>query len=346
MIDAVAARVPLLDWDVRLIRNADAVIIDAESRDFELRFESSAPDKLCELFSYFDGMRTLAEAAAASGVSESEARACVEPLRESGLAIDVDQTGMNLRPEVFVASCRRIYPALKRRLFSHSLWANLASGEASRPLFMGWLIENYHFIEGVNDRLALAVAACRESGIRPFFAKHFTEEWDHSEFFLRSLGKLGIPRDEAMHSRPLPGTVAVLNYMRRSARRDALDYAACSGFLESTNEDRSVGIGFISQLAAHYTPDKPRALQPLIDHIKLDEVYKHNTVLEDICSQMDRISIQRATDTIASVFLFVETLEAWSTDILRSYARPRFALRRGIQGHRFAVSTGRSTLST
>ena len=343
MTDAVAARVPLLGWDVHLIREANTVIVDAECKDFDLCFESDDSDKLWALLSLFDGLRSLAEAAATAGVSEAEARACAAQLTESGLAVDLNLPDSDLRPEDFVTSCRRIYPALKRRLFSHPLWVRLAKGEVGHPTFMGWLIENYHFIEGVNDRLSLAVAACRESRIRPFFAKHFTEEWDHAEFFLRALGELGVPRDEAMLSRPLPSTVAVLNHMRRSARRDALEYAACSGFLESTNEDRSVGVGFLDRLAEHYTQDRPRALRPLIDHLRLDEAYKHNTVLEDICSQIDRIPVHRASAAIGAAFLVVETMEAWSTDILRSYDRPTFVMRRGLQGHRPAATTDRPT---
>lgn len=335
MSQTSATRVPLLDWDVRIIREADGVIVDAESRDFDLRFDSGRPDNIHTLISLFDGRRSLAEAANAAGVPEAEARACAVHLTESGLAIDVHPSSSeDLKPEAFVSSLRRIYPSLKQRLFSHPLWVQLYSGEASHPVFMGWLIENFHFIEGVNDRLALAVSACREHGVRPFFTQHYVEEWDHSVFFLRSLAELGVPGNEARTSRPLPGTTAVLNHMRYSARRDVLEYASCSGFLESTNEDRSVGIGFLERLGQNYAKDRPRAMRPLIEHLKLDEAYQHNTVLEDICSQIDRIPVQRASNAITAAIIAVETMETWSTDILRSYDRPTFVLRRGLQGHR------------
>jgi len=334
LIQPIADRVPLLEWDLRIVREADAVVVDSERLEFDLRFDSAAPDRIHALISLFDGRRSLADAAAAAGVPEAVARDCAATLTQSGLAVELKLPEEDLPPQVLIDHLRRMYPPLKQRLFSHPLWANLNAGTASRPIFMGWLIENYHFIEGVNDRLALAVASCREPGIRPFFAQHYVEEWDHYEFFLKALEDLGVPREAARASRPLPGTLAVLNHARRCARRDSLEYAACSGFLESTNEDRRVSVGFFEQLGLHYAKERPKAIRPLIEHLRLDERYQHNTVVEDICSQVERIPVERASAAIGAGLLFVETLETWSTDILRSYDRPAFVLRQGLQGHR------------
>jgi pyrroloquinoline quinone (PQQ) biosynthesis protein C len=328
-------RAPLLVWDIRVAREAGAVIVDAESRDFELRFEASQPERILALLALFDGRRTLAQAAAQAGVPEPEARACAGHLVESGLAVTAAaSTDRDLEPEAFVSFCRALYPPLKRRLFSHPLWSGLAAGEASHAVFMGWLIENYHFIDGVNDRLALAVTACPDPRIKPFFVKHYVEEWDHSSYFMQALGDFGMTPDEVRATRPLPGTLAALNHMRRSARRDPLEYAACSGFLESTNEDRSVGVGFLGMLQDHYGKERPRVLAPLIEHLHLDEAYQHNTVLEDICLQIDRISFDRATSALTAAVVMVETMETWSTDILRCYDRPSFQPRKGLQGYR------------
>jgi pyrroloquinoline quinone (PQQ) biosynthesis protein C len=329
------ARAPILDWAVRVIHEDDAIIVEAEDKDFDLRFETPAPERLHALLSLFDGRRSLADAALHAGVPEAVARACAEHLVESGLAVAMpDATQPYIAPAEFATLCRRIYPGLKQRLFGHPLWTGLASGEAPRALFMGWMIENYHFIHGVNDRLALAASACNVREIRPFFVKHYVEEWDHYTFFLDALNGLGVTPEEARSTRPLPGTIAALNHMRRCARRDPLEYAACSGFLESTGADRSAAIGFFERLRLHYCKDRPHVINPLIDHLHLDDAYQHNTVLEDICSQLDLVSIRRATNALSAARVMVETMELWSTDIVRSYDRPTFVLRKGLQGHR------------
>jgi pyrroloquinoline quinone (PQQ) biosynthesis protein C len=326
---------PLLGWDLRYRREEDAVVIDGLTRDFELRFDSSAPEQLMRFFSLLDGSRSTSRAAEEAELEEDAAAELVDSLFEHGVAVDAGAgPAPDLSPADFVAACRRMYRPLKQRLFSHPLWSSLTQGRARRGLFMGWLIENYHFIDGVNDRLALAAASCTDAKIRPFFVKHYIEEWDHSAFFLKSLASFGVPRKVATETRPLPSTLAALNHMRRCARRDPLQYAACSGFLESTGEDRAKAHLFFERLTAHYAADKPQAVKPLADHVRLDEAYQHNTVVEDICAQIDRIPVARASAALDAAMLLVETLEMWSTDILRSYDADEFVPRIGLQGHR------------
>lgn len=335
MGDVVRSTQPLLGWDLRYHREDDAVVLDGLTRDFELRFDSSAPEQLIFFLSLLDGSRSTSRAAEQADLPTAAAAELVGSLFEHGVAIDVgSEPAPDFTPAEFVAACRRMYPPLKQRLFSHPLWTALTQGTARRGLFMGWLIENYHFIDGVNDRLALAAACCADASIRPFLVRHYIEEWDHSAFFLKSLASLGVPRKVATETRPLPGTLAALNHMRRCARRDPLQYAACSGFLESTGEDREKAHLFFERLAAHYAPDKPQAIKPLADHVRLDEAYQHNTVVEDICAQIDRIPVARASAALGAAVLLVETLEMWSDDILRSYDANEFTLRTGLQGHR------------
>lgn len=327
--------VPILHWTARVVREDGAVVVEADDQDFDLRFEARAPERLHALLALFDGRRSVADAAARAGVPEDVARTCAGELVDSGLAVTAgDAARLSIAPAEFAAQCRRIYPGLKQKLFGHALWRGLTSGEASRAVFMGWLIENYHFIHGVNDRLALAASACNVAELRPYFVKHYIEEWDHYKFFLDALQTLGVSADEVRATRPLPGTIAALNHMRRCGRRDPLEYAACSGFLESTGEDRKAAVGFFERLRAHYCQEQPKAVDQLIAHLHLDEAYQHNTVLEDICSQLDAVSLQRATNALTAARVQVETMVLWSTDILRSYDRPTLVLRRGLQGHR------------
>lgn len=327
--------VPILHWTAHVTREDDAVIVEAEDQDFDLRFETRAPERVHALLSLFDGWRSLPDAAARAGVPEDVARACADQLVESGLAVAArDAASQYVAPAEFAALCRRIYPGLKQKLFGHALWKGLTSGEASHAVFMGWLIENYHFIHGVNDRLALAASACNVAELRHYFVKHYVEEWDHYQFFIEALQLLGVSAAEVRATRPLPGTIAALNHMRRCARRDPLEYAACSGFLESTGEDRKGALDFFERLRANYCKEQPKAIDHLIAHLHLDEAYQHNTVLEDICSQLEPVSIRRATSALTAARTQVETMALWSMDILRSYDRPTLVLRRGLQGHR------------
>ena len=100
-------------------------------------------------------------------------------------------------------------------------------------------MENYQFIEGVNNRLGSATAYCRSRPGRRHFARHFREEYDHGEFFIQGLLALGFSRDAITPRARSPARGASSITCGDARGRSSLFYAACSGFLESTGGDRS-----------------------------------------------------------------------------------------------------------
>jgi len=310
--------VPLLRWDADIFPDGDCVVI--ELADVHLRVDGFPPGKAAKLLSLFDGARAIDAAAVAANVPVTAAVALANKLVAESAAMEINGGEADyIAPQEFAANCRRLYRPLRERLASHPLWKGLNRGELPQSVFMGWLLENYHFIDGVNDRLALAAAACGHPKIRPLFIKHYTEEWDHSSYFMKALNIMGMSEPEVLAARPLPGTVAVLDHMRRAARTDPLEYAACSGFLESTGEDRVGAAMLFARLTRHYAGDKPQAMQSLADHMHMDGVYQHNSVVENICARIEPLSLDRASAALQAAMLLVETMEVWSSDILRSY---------------------------
>jgi hypothetical protein len=152
-------------------------------------------------------------------------------LREASLIHGAEDSDRTVPHDEFAEFSRRVFATWKKRLFGHPLWRGLVDGNAPAAQFAGWLMENYHFIEGVNDRLGSATAYCRSRQARRHFARHYREEYDHGEFFIQALLALGFTRDAVYASRPLASTRGIIDHMRRCARQDSLFYAACSGFL-------------------------------------------------------------------------------------------------------------------
>jgi hypothetical protein len=326
---AESVLLPALRWDVafRLRHDGTGVFSDA---DAEYEFGGVSGYFLRNFAAYLDGRHSRSSAARALGASEALITNVAGLLVRHDLAVELTEAlDEDISHEKFSAVCRRHFPVWKERLFGHQLWQRLCAGEASRPQFLGWLIESYHFIEGVNDRLALAVSECYDHRVRPLFARHFTEEYDHGHFFAKALAAFGYDERTVSSARPLPSTLAILHFMRQCARRDPLHYAVCSGFLESTGGDRLRARDFYARLAESYEADRPGAVKPLLDHVNLDEAYGHNNMMEAITERLVRIPIERASAALTAGALLVETLELWSTDILRTYDRPDFIPRTG-----------------
>jgi pyrroloquinoline quinone (PQQ) biosynthesis protein C len=309
-----------LRWEVEIRADKDAVVF--ERGENEYRFGGLPPRVLHRLASLMNGERSPAELGEALGLAAHTVQSVLAKLFEHDLVVDLSaEPRSRIAADAFHAICGRLFPVWKTRLFSHPLWAALSSGSAPAPLFAGWLLESYHFIEGVNDRIPVAVAECADARIRHVFAQHYAEEYDHWLFFQRSLNALGLPNEQIQATRPLPSTLAVLQHMRHAARRDPLSYALCSGFLESTGADRARGVAFFERLKHHYAAQNPEIVTPMAAHLSLDEEYGHGDLLAEICGGLGPIPVERASAALDDAALLVETLEMWSTDIERTYSR-------------------------
>ena len=242
---------PLLRFQAGFGLTSDGGLFELNDTQYQLK--GIDPSILKAVVARLDGRRSLADIASDGSISIILVLAIVQKLADLGLVVDLrNAPGGDIPPGRLSAMCRQLFPRWKERLFSHRLWQMLATGEAAPSQFAGWLLESYHFIEGVNVRLPMVIAECADVRVRHHFVRHYGEEYDHHHFFMQSLNALGVDSRTVQASRPLPGTLAVLNWMRYCGRQDPLYYAACSGFLESTGA--SVAITIITDPSALFDP--------------------------------------------------------------------------------------------
>ena len=281
-------------------------------------FDGASPLSLSTLVSYADGTRSLNELNDIAGRSP-DFYPLSKVLVDEGLAKYTNgPEPETVSPTEFAAICRRLFLPWKARVFSRPLWTGLTIGTRKRSIFIGWLLESYHFIEGANLRLPYAVACCHNDAAREAFARHYAEEWNHGSYYLTALSRVGLDEGRVIDSEPILATTAVLNHMRRCARVDPLGYAVCSGFLESTGEDRTAGKKFLSLIDEHYSSGSSIAA-PLLEHLELDEAYGHNGLLEDTCEFFGELTVARASAALDAGFRLVEVLEYWSDSIMETY---------------------------
>ncbi len=309
---------PLVRYDVT-VRGADGSVT-LENDDTCIEIDGIDRATVSAFIVGMDGVTPLGEIARRCGLRTRDATSIADALAGAGMAREPQRPDSLIDPGEFAALARALYPVWKQHLFRQELWRNLVDGSATFTQFSGWLLENYHFIEGVNDRLGSATAYCSSAEARRAFAQHYAEEYDHGGFFLTALRKIGIAQEEVDRSVPLPTTRAILNHMRRAARTDSLQYVACSSFLESTGDDRAGGRAFFAALAERYTANSPHVLAPLVAHLELDEQYGHNGILERMAPLLTPITAARAGTALEAARALVELLELWSEEIGLHYS--------------------------
>lgn len=315
---------PVLRSDAIVSIADEAIELAIEDQVFTV--SGPSPALLRHALTAMNGALTVTALARLSGLPQATLQQVIGQLLEQGaLALpdaDASDDG-GWEPEQFGALCRRLNDSWKQRLFSHPLWTGLAAGNLPRSVFIGWVVESMWFIDGVMDRLPMAIAFAHDRATRAIFSKHFAEEWDHFRFFTHALDSLGVDAAQRQLGRPLPATAAVQHAMRAAARQDPLYYAVCSGFLESTGKDRLAASEFFRQVGRSYdntgSDGGGGAVRPMAAHVALDEEYGHGGFVDKFLAHSGKLDPARAGAALQHGYGLVETLEMWSTDIMRHY---------------------------
>lgn len=286
-----------------------------EDEEELFRFTGVEANRALRIINRIDGFRSRTDLLAVGDHCDST---FLDLLIDSGLVVARPALGYYDSGAV-ARALKTAYRSWNQRLFSHPLWLAIVNGVASEVLIVGWVLETYHFIRGASARLPLAIAQCSAGRQRDILAQHFSEEYDHDDLFLESLATLGIAESAARAASPLPGTAAVIDWMRAAARRDVLAYAGCSGLLESTGSDPVAAREFYDMLESHY-PSLPDFVSPMRRHAAMDEGFAHGNVMTSVLGVEPRLEQGRVDTAVAYTYGFVEILEYWFTDILTHYA--------------------------
>ncbi len=293
-----------------------------ENDRVEVGFKSEVANSLYELATSIDGLRTFADVERQNCLPPEVISGFVAALHAEGMLVTEGQLRDFATGEQLAELLARLYAHWNAQIFSHPLWTFLNNGLAPRFLVDGWLIETYYFIRGANARLAYAIALCRDERVRSLLRHHYVEEYDHYDFFREAIVRRGIDTRFLDERGPLPGTRAVINAARSAARRDALEYVACSGLLESTGSDADRGREFYRLLAANFDQEQSGFVEPMLRHVELDEGYGHGSVMRDVLTPIERLSLEAANSVVSAVHDFAETIHDWFSDITAYYRGP------------------------
>jgi pyrroloquinoline quinone (PQQ) biosynthesis protein C len=305
--------------------------------DTAYSFRDRSAVVLSQVWPYLDGKREMAAISLDCGIPWDEISAVLAPLTQDGWAIDDRAVYEAEAAEQFFEAYRDLCEFWKKDIFTRPFWTELASGQAPRNVVLGWLIEFYHYIEAANEHMPASVAQCRtDETIQLWLARHYAEEYDHSQMFLDGLVEAGLDRDRLRDALPLASTRALINYIKEVASSDTVAYAAMHGIFQapgSTESWRAVE-RFFEFLLAHYDFGGP-VLRAFRQHASLDAELGHDDlVFRRICERAgtfprDRIqSILNCTRGLVDHFvLFFDGIHDFYSDPDAPLPRRRLDIR-------------------
>jgi thiaminase len=277
------------------------------------------------------GVRSTKDVAADLGMDEARLGRLVDALTKAGLFYRQDAVPATLSGLELHKLFNKVLPSWLEEAFSHPFWERMTSGNGSRRMYSGWLIELYHYTRNANRHMPLSCAHTREKAIKNMRAKHYAEEWNHYHYFLKALKALGFSEQSVVDSVPLPMSLALSNFMRQAAREDILAYSICSAVLEGTTVDRGAYNPYYEKCAELYKLPQ-ESIAPIYAHLDLDVQYQHSDLFLDILSTVDAIPAARAGKVLEYGHQLIEHIWLWTDSIEKYYGvesnpmpRPKFS---------------------
>jgi len=271
------------------------------------------------------------EIAGELGMDESRLARLAKALEQAGLLYRQDAVPASLGGVELHTMFNKLLPSWLDEAFSHPFWERMTSGQGSKRMYSGWLIELYHYTRNANRHMPLSCAFNREKAIKNMRAKHYAEEWNHYHYFLKALKALGFSEQSVVDSVPLPMSLALSNFMRQAAREDVLAYSICSAVLEGTTVNRGAYNPYYEKCAELYGLPK-ESIAPIYAHLDLDVQYQHSDLFLDILSTVKAIPAARAGRVLEYGHQLAEHVWLWTDSIEKYYGvesnampRPKFS---------------------
>jgi thiaminase len=277
------------------------------------------------------GIKSEKDVAVELGMDEARLGRLLKALEGAGLVYRLDAVPETLSGVELHTLFNKILPSWLDEAFSHPFWERMTSGNGSRRMYSGWLIELYHYTRNANRHMPLSCAHARDKAIKNMRAKHYAEEWNHYHYFLKALKALGFSDQAVVDSVPLPMSLALSNFMRQAAREDILAYSICSAVLEGTTVNRGAYNPYYEKCAELYQLP-PESIAPIYAHLDLDVQYQHSDLFLDILSTVKSIPAARAGRILEYGHQLIEHIWLWTDSIEKYYGvesnpmpRPKFS---------------------
>lgn len=232
-------------------------------------------EKLTRLRAFFDGTHTIREIATACDWNRDDCARFIQELYEQAITRDVAA-----RPVPPLSFYRHIVALGRqetvRALSESPLVECMLSGNLTKRLIVGYLVEEYHLVASASSHISAALTTAPTQRLRMMFSDYLSGEYWHCLLLERGLLAAGLGAEELAASDPLPGTLAVINLMRHSARTDLLAYSACL----SVNEggDARAAVAFSKMYDLLGTLVAPEVLAASREHAELDFEDQHETL--------------------------------------------------------------------
>ncbi len=286
---------------------------------FEIEQQGSDFKSFLNLKRYLDGRHTIEDIAGITGVSADDTLEIVNAFAEQGL-LRAEVDGLDVIPTTaFLKQIDKSTGMWAEQIGYHRLWSGLENLDYRKEVFLGLILETYHYINSASRHISTAIAHCTDPKWKHLLSEYLSEEYNHAWMARDSLVRMGLTKQEVENAHPLIGTWSLVNNLCEIARQDTLGYLACTKLFEARGVESLDGARTLQRLATAYGYPED-CLEPLVSHVEEDVSANHTGLLEEALEEAGDIPAARAHHAVNNLHDLKHSYDQYADNIILYYS--------------------------
>ncbi|SEP54553.1 iron-containing redox enzyme family protein [Amycolatopsis saalfeldensis] len=268
---------------------------------------------------YLDGRHSVAEISQITGLSSGDALEIVTTFAEQGLLREERPELDRIPVPVFIDQIDKSTGMWAEQIGYHRLWSGLENLDYRKEVFLGLILETYHYINSASRHISTAIAHCTDPQWKHLLSEYLSEEYNHAWMAKESLVNMGVPAEQVEDAHPLIGTWSLVNNLCEIAREDTLGYLACTKLFEARGAESVEGATALQRLAVEYGFPEG-CLDPLASHVIEDVKAEHTGLVEEALEGRDFVLADRAHIAVNNLHDLKHSFDQYSENIIYYYS--------------------------
>ncbi|MBX9592145.1 MAG: hypothetical protein K2X43_22870 [Hyphomonadaceae bacterium] len=272
--------------------------------------------RFLHLKSLLDGRHDLDQLSSLTGLSLASVSEVVSAFAELGLLQD-RQDAPTITAQAFIEQVEDSALMWRRQIELHPLLARLASGDVRREVFIGLLIETYHYVKLLPAVIADLVPTVEDEHTRQVLAHYAEEERLHYLDYEQALSSLDRIGKWISSSHPTVGTLSLVRNFEAVGRRSALSLVCCLQLIEARLFEAPAAEADLRTIAERY--DAEALVEPFIQHMKADLDMGHSGILREALKYREAIDADLAHQAVNDMHDVKHCFDVFHDSVLQYY---------------------------
>ncbi|MDB5142919.1 MAG: hypothetical protein JWQ66_1632 [Mucilaginibacter sp.] len=275
-------------------------------------------DNFLHLKSLLDGRNSVDQICEKTGIDPGNVNSILSTFSEIGILRQETPTSF-VKSSDFIEKITDSCDMWQKQIGFHKLFDDLENSRLRKEVFIGWLIETYHYVKSAPVHTSFAIANCKNNFWRDILTGYFIDEHTHWKLYEDSLCEMGVNRTSLQNAHPLIGTMSLINMLCDIASKDTLAYFACTGLFEAKKADFNAAEKNFLKIAQLYGFEGC-TVSPIIDHMRQDVMANHTSLLSEALEGINEIEALDAHYAVNCVHDLKHAFDQFHDQVISYYS--------------------------